>query len=237
MAKKKIFKKRYVVWTLLCLTIGFYLSYRIFIVPNKEASLQKVPVAVHQLSDVKNIFKKLKIKDVLVHDIQQSQELITTEITLEDTITWDESWGNFDIFKKMQRIHISGSGIYTVDLKNINDESITVDNKLKTINIKVPSPKVKTVSIDEEKTKYESVEKGLLRFGDIKLLPEEHQIVMQEAKEKMKSTMLDKKNYEKSKDNSEKILKELIKGITQGYINDDYNVNVLFTEPKEAEGI
>lgn len=233
MVKNKIIKKRYVIWTLLCLTIGFYLSYRIFVVPNKEGSLQKVPVAVHNLSDVKNVFKKLKIKDVLVKDIHESQELITTEIILEDTITWDESWGNMDIFKKLQRIHISGTGIYTVDLKNINNESITVDNKLKIINVKIPSPKAKTVSIDEEKTKYESVEKGFLRFGDIKLLPEEHQIIMQEAKEKMKSTMIDKKNYDKAKGNSEKILKELIKGITQGYIDDEYEISVTFVSSKD----
>jgi hypothetical protein len=228
MNKEGFLNRKTIIWTVLCMVIGFYISYSIFVSPQKESILQKVPVAVHQLSDIKNVFKKMVSKDIVVDSLKGKKELITMEAQMNDTITWDDSWGSLDIFKKLQRIHFFGTGIYVVDLSGLKSENVIVDNNKKVVDVTVSGPTIKSVTLDEEKTTYEAVEKGLLRFGDIKLLPEEHQIILQEIKNKMTEKMRESDMYEQALKNSEDSIKDIIQSVVSGQTRQNYTVNIHF---------
>ena len=201
---------------LLCLVIGFTFAYRIYVTPKADSK----PWTITKTIDGS---KKFITKETLVTEIKQKQKLITTEVNLNEKITIDNSWGNLSIFKKIQNINFIGTGIYVLDLSNINSNNISINENL--ISITLPKPSVEMVTLNEEKTVYETPERGLLRFGDIKLSPEDHQQLIVVVKDKMKNKMLEKQYYDKAIDNSEKSIKTLLQPISS--IN-NYNININF---------
>lgn len=199
-----IVKKRTIILMLLCIVIGFTLAYRIYVTPKADSN----PWTITKTSDDS---KKFITKETLVTQIKQKQKLITTEVNLNEKITIDNSWGNLSIFKKIQNINFIGTGVYVLDLSNINSSNISINEN--SISMTLPSPSVEMVTLNEEKTEYETPERGLLRFGDIKLSPEDHQQLTGVVKDKMKSKMLEKQYYDTAINNSEKSMKTLIQSI------------------------
>jgi len=228
MDKKGFIGKKTIILAVLCVGLGFYLSYLLLISPKSGTVLEKVPVAVSQLQDIKDIFKKLITKDALVNGIKQKKEMITTEIEMTEAVTWDDSWNGIDMFKKYQNIHFSGTGLYVVDLSMIKAESISIEQGSRAIKIKIPNPYVKGVLIDEQNTKYEAVEKGFLRFGDIKLLPQEYQVMVQEAKRKMYEKMNEPKYREEALNNTKSALKEIVQAVLDKENAGKYDIVIEF---------
>lgn len=88
----------------------------------------------------------------------------------------------------------------------------------------MPKPSVEMITLNEEKTIYETPENGLLRFGDIKLSTEEHQQLISTVKNKMKSKMMEDQYYNKAIDNSQKSMRNLITSMS----NANYSINIKF---------
>ncbi|MFT8316446.1 MAG: DUF4230 domain-containing protein [Clostridium sp.] len=210
-----IVKKRTIILMLLCLAIGFAFAYRIYVTPKADSK----PWTITKTADGS---KKFITKDTLVTQIKQKQKLITTEVNLNQKMTIDNSWGSLSIFKKMQNIDFIGTGIYVLDLSNINSDNININKNL--ISITLPKPSIETITLDEEKTVYETPERGPLRFGDIKLSPEEHEQLLGVVKDKMKSKMLQDQYYNTAIDNSEKSMKTLVQSLSSS----NYDINISF---------
>lgn len=211
-----IVKKRTIILVLLCLVIGFIFAYRIYVTPKADSN----PWTITKTSDGS---KKYITKETLVTQIKQKQKLITTEVNLNEKITIDNSWGNLSIFKKIQNINFIGTGIYVLDLSSIDPSNISINEN--SISVTLPKPSIEMVTLNEEKTIYETPERGFLRFGDIKLSPEEHQQLTGVVKDKMKNKMLEKQYYDTATNNSEKSVKTLIQSISG---SNNYNININF---------
>lgn len=217
----KIIKKRTIILIVVCISLGFYLSYNFFIKPSKTKETWVVP-------NVQNTNKKFITRETLINQIQKKQELITLEMEMTEQISVDDSWGNLPVFKKIQNIDFSGTGIYTIDLSSLNNNNIDIDTKTKKITAKVPSPVVKDVSINEDKTKYEDTQKGLFRFGELKLSPAEYQVIRSNVKEKMITKMGEQDLYKQALTTSSDTIKKLIEGIIQSETQEKYDINVEF---------
>lgn len=217
----KIIKKRTIILIVVCISLGFYLSYNFFIKPNKAKETWVVP-------NVQNTNKKFITRETLINQIQKKQELITLEMEMTEQISVDDSWGNLPVFKKIQNIDYSGTGIYTIDLSSLNNNNIDINTKTKKITAKVPSPVVKDVSINEDKTKYEDTQKGLFRFGELKLSPAEYQVIRSNVKEKMITKMGEQDLYKQALTTSSDTIKKLIEGIIQSETQEKYDINVEF---------
>lgn len=222
----KIVKKRTLILIVLCTSLGFYLSYHFFIQPKKSKETWVVP-------NVQNTSKKFITRETLINQIQKKQELITLEIEMTEKISVDDSWGNLSLFKKIQNIDFNGTGIYTIDLSRLNNENIDIKTKDKKITVKVPSPVVKDISINEDKTKYEDTEKGLLRFGELKLSPAEYQVIRSNVKEKMVTKMSEQDFYKQALNTSEDTVKKLINGVIQNETQEKYEIKVEFNSPSK----
>lgn len=212
-----IVKKRTVMLMLLCIAIGFAFAYRIYVTPKADSK---------QWTIIRNSdnSKKFITKEALVTQIKQKQKLITTEVNLSEQITIDNSWGTLSIFKKIQNINFIGTGIYVVDLSSINANDISINGN--SISIKSPKPSIEMVTLNEEKTKYSTTEKGLLRFTDIKLSPEEHQQLISLVKNKMKTKMYENQYYNIALNNSKNSIKTLVQSIS--YNSNNYNIDINF---------
>jgi hypothetical protein len=217
----RIVRRRTVVLILLCISLGFYLGYKSFVTPDKLKQTWIVP-------NTQDISKKFMTEEILVNEIHQKQELITLEIQMAEKVTLDDSWGSLEVFKKIQSINFSGTGMYTVDLSSLKAENISIDDNAREITITVAAPQVKSVTISEEKTEYQTPENGLLRFGEIRLTPEENQIILGNVKEKMLKKMSEGEPSSEASKSSEQTIKALVGSIISAKTKEIYNIKVRF---------
>ena len=136
----RVIKRRTIVLIALCVGLGFFLGYKAFLGPEKAKETWVVP-------NIQDISKRFITEEALVNEIHQKQELITLEIQMSEIVTLSNSWGSLEIFKKVQNVNYSGTGSYTVDLSSLKAENINIDDKTKSVNVKVASPIIKGVSI------------------------------------------------------------------------------------------
>lgn len=212
-------RKRTILITILSVVLLSFFSYKIISTFKGNSK----PWIVANSNDTS---KKFITKDAVVNKIQQKQKLITTEVEIKSKTTIDNSWGDISIFKKLQNISFTGKGVYVVDLSLLKSNNVSIDSNNNIVIVKIPKPKVELVTIDENKTVYETPEKGLLRFGDIKLTPEEHEIMVENVKKTMTEKMNESEYSDKALTNSKRSMETLIKSI----LNNDskYTVKVDF---------
>lgn len=226
---KKI--KYYLIASLILILVGMLIAFNLL---NKKEDKQQIslmgPVTADKIVNVTETMKKLKLEQIVVQQIKQSQELIVMEIDLSESTTWDESWGEFDLFKKMQEINFYGKGIYTTDLAAITDDDIHFSHKNKTISINALKPIIKSIELDECKTTYSLTEKGLFRFGDIKITPAQNQMITQQVKAQMEEKMNSKELYDKAVSSAESKIKDLFTKILTNTDLNDYKIEIIWKE-------
>lgn len=216
---KRIIKKRTIILIAISLILGFTICYKYFV----KSRIKSLP---GMAKNIENMSRKAITSEAIVNKIHEKKDLITMEVDLSDRVVLDDSWGNFDIFKKVTYIDFCGKGIYTIDLSKLKGENITIQPNVKTIYISVPKPEIKSVNIDEEKTIYET-EKGAFRFGEIKLSPPENQIITKKVKERMKEKLMEPDMLNKALANTEKSVKDLIGSVVDNK-GSNYNIIVYF---------
>lgn len=212
-------RKRTILGTVLFIVLLSFFSYKI--IKNFKSNSKPWVVA-----DANDSSKKFLTKDAVISKIKQKQKLITTEVEMNEKTTIDNSWGDIGVFKKLQNISFTGKGVYVVDLSLLKSSNIFIDSNNNIITVKIPKPKVELVTIDESKTIYETPEKGLLRFGDIKLTPQEHDIMIENVKKNMLEKMNEEKYSQKALINSQNSMKNIITSILNN--NSKYTVKVSF---------
>ncbi|WP_373897167.1 DUF4230 domain-containing protein [Haloimpatiens sp. FM7315] len=221
MRKRRTLKfKLFSIVILIAIILGVYLGYRIFKNPDGENKIWILP-KIHSS-------KKILTKEVIINSIKEKSELITLEASLKEKIVLDDSWGNFSLFKKVQNINFYGNGVYCVDLSKVPKENIIIDNDNKSLTIKLSKPYVKNITIDESKTEYETIQKGVLRFGEINLEPSEYQIILSEAKLKMLNEMRKVDTYNEAYKTSKKVLSSLLNNLVTKSTNSSYKINIEF---------
>lgn len=217
---KLVVRKRTILLIVFCIILGSFISYKLF---DTFKSNNKPWI----VANADQPSKKFITKDALIKKIDQKQKLITTEVEISAKATIDNSWGNLSIFKKLQNISFTAKGTYIVDLSNLKSKNISLDLNHNSLTLKIAKPKVDTIEIDDSKTVYETTEKGLLRFGDIELTPQDHELMLEKVKKEMNEKMLEKKYFDKALDNSKKSIKSLVNSLINTG-NSNYLVNIEF---------
>lgn len=113
--------------------------------------------------------------------------------------------------KKVKGITFYGKGSYSLDFSNIDKGNIKIDKSQNSISITLPKPIVEDVTIYEEKTVYETTTNGLLRFGDIKLSPEQTISISKEVKKLMKDKMVEDELYSSAETNAKSSIEKLLR--------------------------
>ena len=217
--KSKIRFKLILILMVACILTGFITAYK-FKAPSKEAY---VPWSIEDASTTN---KRFITHDAIVNELKNKQELIPLELNLTEKITISDNWGNTEVFKKLQNVHLVAKGIYSIDLTKISAEKVVVNNNKKAITITAPKPEVKAIAIDEQKSVYETTQNGLLRFGEIKVTHSEHQSILAKAKDKMSEKMNSSVLYDEAVSASELALINLLKSLLGQ--DDNYSITINF---------
>lgn len=171
--------------------------------------------------------KKLLLQNSLVESFEEKQELVTFEAELSELVTWDESWGELGVFRKSQRVKLYGKGIYICDLSSFSAQDIQIDDNYALVELKVSPPKIKVITIDEAKTEYEDIDKGWLRFGDIKLTQEQHSLMYHSVKESMSKQLENRELMAKAEEATKTAVSDLFKEVMRS-LGASYDVRVNF---------
>lgn len=219
--------KYYLIAICALIILGMIIGFKIMENKNKSKEISlSGPVIGNKIEDAREIIKRLRLQESAIQKFKSSQELIVFETDLTQTITWDESWGNMDIFKKLQEINFYGKAIYTTDLSKL--DNINFLHNQKKIYIHANKPQLKLIELDESKTTYSLPEKGLFRFGDIKLTAPQHQMITQEVKSKMKEDLIGTDIYNKAIISAEMSLKDLFNKIILNTEFKNYDILILW---------
>lgn len=186
--------------------LGIFIDYTIFVTPSKAKKQWILP-------DVSGDGVKYLTEESIINNINQTSLLIPLEVELSETITVDDSWGDFDIFKKYKRITYTSDCSYIIDLSNISSSDLNMNSNTREVELKIKKPEVYTININNDKTIYEEAVTGLLRFGDIQLNAEEYGIIEREIKKRLNDEMNSKELYDKACDASNSSLDKLLKNI------------------------
>ncbi|GAA0731200.1 DUF4230 domain-containing protein [Clostridium malenominatum] len=201
---KKILKNRTFIIIILSICLGFYMSYYLFV--KKNSSLPGMT------KSIENISKKAITSEAIINTLKEKKELIVMEASLDNELMLDDSWGNFEIFKKITYINLTGKGIYSIDLSMIEATNINIKNDSKVIYMKLPKPIIRGITLEEDKTTYKT-ETGLLRFGELKLTPEENNLLNLKAKDRMMEKLLETSNIFKAEESAKKSLTDIVNSI------------------------
>ncbi len=144
---------------------------------------------------------KVDVRDVadfspaLVTASRDKASFVVLENDVEVTTTLVSTFADWDIFKKTKEMRSFGCGSYAVDLSGISEDDITLDNKKKTVTVRVPRPELISVEPDFSKTEFEDIERGsFLAFGDITLNAEQQNELQQTITQTMRDE-LSKQQY------------------------------------------
>jgi hypothetical protein len=202
-----------------CTALGFIAAFKIAN-PSEETSAQWIS------PDTSNSSIRFITHDTILNELQNKQELIPLELDLTEKVTINDSWGEIEFFKKLQNVYLVAKGIYSLDLSQISSDNISLSSAKKSIIINAPKPTVKVITIDEQKTIYETTQNGILRFGEIKLTPSEYQRLLYKAKSIMNEKMYSSDLYEQAINSSEWALKNLIQALLGK--DNNYSITVRF---------
>lgn len=200
------FKRKVVFLSILAVffvSIGFYTCYKLFNKPTDKVEQWVSPDSTENT--------KFISQESIIDKIHETQKLIPLEADLKERILLNDSWGEWEVFKKVKGITFYGKGSYSLDFSNIDKGNIKIDKSQNSISITLPKPIVEDVTIYEEKTVYETTANGLLRFGDIKLSPEQTISISKEVKKLMKDKMVEDKLYSNAETNAKSSIEKLLR--------------------------
>lgn len=190
------------VLAIIFISMGFYLCYKALYVNTKPSDKYTLPSSSSST--------KFISEESIIQKISETSKLVPLEIDLQERILLNNSWGSWDVFRQVKGITFQGKGTYSLDFSKLDTNSVYIDIPLDKIYITLPKPSIDTIAIYEEKTVYETTSNGLLRFGDIRLTPEETLLITKEVKTLMKNQLLEEKFHSLAVDNSVKSLKDLL---------------------------
>lgn len=132
-------------------------------------------------------YKVADFEDAILGDEEELKKLEVYSRDVSDIATLTQAGlGKIKAFTKYQYITFNGKAIYTVDLSKLKKGDVSMDEKNKTVTLKVPKPVLEPINIPSENIEFGEVEKqSIFAFGDIKVTPEEQAKVETEAKKKM----------------------------------------------------
>jgi hypothetical protein len=135
---------------------------------------------------------------------------------------------NIDIFNKTQEIEYHGTGEYTVDLSQLTADNVVLDDKTKTVTLKINHPTLNNVIVNRDETKVLDIERNsMLAIGDIKFDAKAQQDLEKDAISKMTKVLDTDKIKAQADDYAKKTVWELLQP-TITSVSPEYKLDIQF---------
>ncbi len=168
-----------------------------------------------------------EIISVITTGSRQKAELIVYEVDVKVDSEVTNELLNISWFKKTQAVHSYGTGIYVVDLAQLDAAMVTVDQTNRIITVTVPDVKLKTVNYDITKTEFDDIERGPLGWGDIKLTQQQQQVLQTDIQQAMEAECSKPAYLEAARASASDQLTALYKSLLTG-LDEKAVINIIY---------
>ncbi|SHK50095.1 Protein of unknown function [Clostridium cavendishii DSM 21758] len=213
--KKKVITIFFFATIFLC--IGIFISYK-FMFHNKKID-NTVSIPFIQNQSVKYI-----TEETVVSKLKNTQKILPLEAEISETMIIDNSWGDCELFKKIKTIKYFALATYTLDLSNFTKSNVSIDQSNKKITLNLDKPILNSINLLNDKTTYETTNNGTLRFGELKLSPEELNSIEKQALKQMSEKSNEDSLVKLAEENSKSLLNNIINSIN----NSDMLIEINF---------
>ena len=141
---------------------------------------------VEYVVDNSAAIRRLVLEEAVINGFAGAQRLIVMDVDLSENVIIDASFASCDVFRIAQEVTFHATGVYTTDLGLLSTGDIIFDEYRRNIMVRLPRPVIDSIAIHEEHTIFHSVERGALRFGDIRLTAAEQNEITRQVKESMR---------------------------------------------------
>lgn len=161
-------------------------------------------------------------QEAILGDDEQLKKLEVYKIEVSDAVQLvDTGLGNLKAFTKTQLITYHGVATYTVDLKGLSKDDITLDEEAMTVHIRIPEVVLEPININEEDIEFGDVERGFLGVGKMNIEPEDLAKIQNEARNKMMEKLDEQDTIEEAERFAKmsvwEIYQPIINTVTTGY--------------------
>lgn len=112
-------------------------------------------------------------------------------------------------------------------MNQVTQNDLEADTEKKTLTVALPRPMVKTVTINDDMTEYENVQKGWLRFGKIDLTPEQYNTIYSTVKQNMQNTLESQGLLDEAEKSTLNSMREIFQSIVD-VLDDGYIVQIIW---------
>ena len=141
------------------------------------------------LPDATMGYSKFDFSNAILGESREKSDFVVLEQDVTVTSRVSQALANLALFEKSQIIRSYGTGVYTVDLSQLDEQDVTLDEATRTVTVAIPHAKLSYVTADVEKTEYEETQKALFAFGEIKLTNEQMGLLQQNIEDAMRAEL------------------------------------------------
>ena len=127
-----------------------------------------------------------EIGDAILGEARQKQELVVWEQDVQVDSEISQALANLAVFSKTKTVRSFGTGVYTVDMGQIDESSIAVDEQARTVTMSIPHAQLQYITKDLEKTEFEDTQHAIFGFGDVKLTQEQQNLLERSIEDAMR---------------------------------------------------
>lgn len=221
----RMWKLKLLLWLIVLLIL---LVAALYFVPRVRAALHPeleitVPQSISDLlPDEKMGYNKFDFSDAIIGEARLKADFVALEQDVTVTSRISQALANLALFEKTQLVHSYGTGVYTVDLSALDADDIALDELAQIVTVTIPHAKLAYVQIDVDRTEFEDTQKGFLAFGDIKLTPEQLNILEQSIdaamREQLDTAPMLKKADELALSQVRALFEPLVKSVGKNHI-------------------
>ena len=171
-------------------------------------------------------YNSIDFQNAILGEAREKQELIVLEQDVQVDTEISNALANIEIFKKTKMIHTFGTGVYTVDLGQIDADHVAVDEPSQTVTVTVPHAVLQYVNINVDLTTFEETEHEIFGFGDIKLTQEQQKVVDESIDDVMRATLSDQALLDKADEVAVLKVAEIFQPLVSA-VSDTYLVEVV----------
>ena len=169
---------------------------------------------------------KIDFTNAVLGKAREESKLIVLEqeVNVESEIS--NALANIALFKKTKKIHTTGIGYYTVDLKGFSDENVSVDLDQKLVTVTIPHALLDHTEIDPDQTTFEETNHAIFGFGEIKLTQEQQNVLDKSIKESIEAELNDAELYDKADEIARLKVRELLQPVVSA-VSEEFIVEVV----------
>lgn len=167
--------------------------------------------------------------NAILQQSRQEQQLVVWEQDAQVDTQISSEFLGMGVFRKAKEIHSRGTGVYAVDLSQVEDDDVAVDEASRTVTVFVPRPHLRYITKDLKDTVFESTDHAILGFGELKLTQEQQNIVERSIEDAMRAELTKKAQYQKADEAALLMAYDVYEPVCKK-VSDGYRVKVEFAK-------